>query len=34
MEKKEKKGSKGAADLISGSFHVCLIIKMSLKTEL
>ena len=32
--RKKKKGSKGAADLTSGSLHVCLITKMPLKTEL
>ena len=32
--RKEKKRSKGAVDLTSGSLHVCLITKMSLKTEL
>ena len=30
---KKKKMSKGAADLTNGSFHVCLITKMQLKTE-
>ena len=33
-EERKKKRSKGAADLTSGSLHVCLITKMSLKTEL
>ena len=32
--RKKKKGSKGAADLTSGSLNVCLITKMPLKTEL
>ena len=30
----KKNGSKGAADLTSGSLHVCLIRKIPLKTEL
>ena len=33
-EERKKKWSKGAADLTSGSLHVCLITKMPLKTEL
>ena len=32
--RKKKKGSKGAADLTSGSLNACLITKMPLKTEL
>ena len=33
-EERKKKRSKGAADLTSRFLHVCLITKMSLKTEL